>query len=918
MTGVGGIGGDGDAGIGGGGGGGGGSGATGGHGGNGGANPGSGGAAGSSGAGGVGNQGGGGGGGGVHGAVVTVDTTNTVTVNGGAGGNGGNASWGGGGGGAAGYGVVVNGAGINYINFGLVSGGNGGGGGQSQTSGGGSGGSGGSGIAFAGTGGTFSNFGILRGGAGGAGGNGGSAFGFGRLAGFGATGGAAFVGSGMTIINSGTITGGIGGGTVGLAPGRGGIAISGNNLAISNAGAIVGGSGGHGGRNSTTGAFVYGSGAEAVVGSGLSISNGGIIAGGLSGDGQTRTNAINFTGGSNSLTFQTGSAILGNIVIGGAGTLTLSETTAQALAGAITGNGSLVHDGTSTLTLSGTSTYSGATLVNAGTLLITGALNGTSAVTVINGATFGGTGSVNRTTVQNGGTLMPGAPGTPGTFTITGNLVFSNGATYLVQGQSNSAYSKTNVTGSANVTGTAKVTFADGAYLSGTYTIIAANGGVTGTFANLITSGNVTGIRNPHLAYDANNVFLVLDPGLIAISPGFSGNQQNVANAINNAIMGGTVPNEGFATLLGFTGTQLTDSLTQLAGMTPGGAPIAGMQLMNGFLSVMLHPTGGPPSNQPDASGASTGFATEADFPREIAEAYAAAVPVKAELATTFTSRWSVWAAGYGGSTHRSSQADIGTASTNARAYGIAAGAEYKFDSQTTLGFALAGGGTSWGLANGLGNGGGNAFQIGGYASHTFGPAYISGALAYSWHDMRTDRAVTAVGSERLHASFHAQGFGARLEGGYRLRTPWLGITPYGALQLQTFHTPSYGEVAQSGAGAFALSYEARNITATRIELGAWVDKPLALASGQMLLARGRLAWGHDHSNDPTINPFFQTLPGSNFTVNTTMGPSDLALLTAGAELRLANNWAIAAQFDGEFSSHSQTYAGTGVIKRVW
>jgi uncharacterized protein with beta-barrel porin domain len=62
----------------------------------------------------------------------------------------------------------------------------------------------------------------------------------------------------------------------------------------------------------------------------------------------------------------------------------------------------------------------------------------------------------------------------------------------------------------------------------------------------------------------------------------------------------------------------------------------------------------------------------------------------------------------------------------------------------------------------------------------------------------------------------------------------------------------------------------------------------------------------------------FQSLPGSNFAVNATTTPSDLALLTAGGELRFANNLSVGAKFDGEFASGAQTYSGTGSFRYVW
>ena len=42
------------------------------------------------------------------------------------------------------------------------------------------------------------------------------------------------------------------------------------------------------------------------------------------------------------------------------------------------------------------------------------------------------------------------------------------------------------------------------------------------------------------------------------------------------------------------------------------------------------------------------------------------------------------------------------------------------------------------------------------------------------------------------------------------------------------------------------------------------------------------------------------------------------ALTSAGAEYRLANGVAFIGKFDGEFASHSSTYAGTGTVRYTW
>ena len=39
---------------------------------------------------------------------------------------------------------------------------------------------------------------------------------------------------------------------------------------------------------------------------------------------------------------------------------------------------------------------------------------------------------------------------------------------------------------------------------------------------------------------------------------------------------------------------------------------------------------------------------------------------------------------------------------------------------------------------------------------------------------------------------------------------------------------------------------------------------------------------------------------------------------SAVAELRLVSGVSLLGKFDGEFATHSQTYAGTGTVRYVW
>ena len=254
------------------------------------------------------------------------------------------------------------------------------------------------------------------------------------------------------------------------------------------------------------------------------------------------------------------------------------------------------------------------------------------------------------------------------------------------------------------------------------------------------------------------------------------------------------------------------------------------------------------------------GFAPEREnMPPDIAHAYASVFKAPPKAAPVYEPRWTVWGGAYGGSNRTSGDlAVIGSHDLSARTAGFAGGFDYRLTPDTVVGLAFAGGGTDWSLSQGLGGGKSDAFQAGIYGATKYGPAYLAAAFAFANHWMSTDR--LAFG-DHLTADFNAQSYGGRLEGGYRFATPYGGITPYAAIQAQSFHTPGYTETGAIPNG-FALTFNGRDATDTRSELGARFDRVLAVYSNAVLALRGRVAWAHDWVSDPTLTPLFQALPG--------------------------------------------------------
>lgn len=603
----------------------------------------------------------------------------------------------------------------------------------------------------------------------------------------------------------------------------------------------------------------------------------------------------------------------GNVSLG-ANTLTITNgngTFAGIIGDGGAGGGLTMAGGTETL--SGANTYTGATAVNGGRLEVDGSI--VSASTVNAGGTLAGSGIVGNVAVT-GGTLAPGSTASPfAPLTINGSLSFTAASTYMVQVSSTTS-SLANVTGAAALGGaTVSAIFGSGT-VKKQYTILTAAGGLGGTTFKSAVLSNMPSI-NATLSYDTNNVVLNVNVNF-AQAGGLTLNQQNIANTLTNFFnSAGGIP-AAFAALT-------PAGLTTASGELGTGIIQSAINADGQFLNLMLDPTVVGRSSGFTKAGSVAQFADGDDpaayasmRPATAREREAFAMAAKAPLLSSQPiNRWSVWAAGYGGSAQVDGNAAVGSQDLTGRVWGGAAGADYRISLDTLVGFSLGGGGLNYSLAIAMGAGSADLFQAGVYGRHNFGPAYIAAALAYGWHDVTTNRIVALAGADQLQGRFKADTFSARFEGGYRVTTPLIGITPYAAAQVTNFNLPNYSEVSLNGGGLFALNYASQSVTDTRSELGLRTDKSYAMQNG-VLTVRGRAAWAHDYNPSRAVTALFQTLPGASFVVNGARVDADSALVSGSAEMKWLSGFSIAGTFDGEFSGNVSSYSGKGVFKYSW
>ena len=471
---------------------------------------------------------------------------------------------------------------------------------------------------------------------------------------------------------------------------------------------------------------------------------------------------------------------------------------------------------------------------------------------------------------------------------MAGNLAFQSGSTYVV-GITPLAASTTNVTGTAALAGTVQANFGSGTFLEHTYTILTAAGGRNGTFDALATSGLPADFKTS-LTYSGNTAMLNLTADLIPPvppdpptppTPPLPVNQRNVAIAIDNFFNNGGALPPTFVSLFGLSGNNLVNALSQLSGEAATGAERVAFQLTDEFLNLMLDPFVDGRGGGDGGTGASALRRTKGELAarRRARLCCGVKAPPQAELRSALDRLGrGLWRL----QQHQRRSAAIGSTNVTAQTYGFAAGMDYHVSPDTVVGFALAGGGTNWGLAQGLGGGRSDAFQVGAYAT-MFGPAYVAAAIAFANHWMTTSRSRTR---RPAHREFRR----AELRRAARSRLSLRGAADVGrhALRRAAGAGLSHAELQRDRSRPAAASgclqrHEGDRRTAT--ELGARFDDP-TIVDGMPLILRARARLGARLGEQSGAQRRrSRRCPARASSVNGAAIPENSALTSAGAEL---------------------------------
>ena len=549
-----------------------------------------------------------------------------------------------------------------------------------------------------------------------------------------------------------------------------------------------------------------------------------------------------------------GTASLWTGTINDLGTVVFNQTTAATFAGTLTGSGQLVKTGAGTLTLGAQGGFTGATSINAGQLVLTGAMP--SAITVASGGTLSGNGRSAGVVVQSGGTIAPStASGSGvGTLTVAGNFVQASGSTYAAQIVGTTA-DKLAITGSA--------TLASGSTLSlglqnatlGRYTILTADGGITGQYT--VTQGDLATIAY-RVSYTANSVVIDLgrsNPQLLALAVG--GNQVAVATAL--------------------TGLPTTNALYAALALTPDDATVR--------------------AAYPQLTGDIHGALRTAIL--RSTELVAGAALGRADQPEGGVRLWGQIL----GSTGRDS-AIGGAADVSRKSFGAIMGVEGSTGT-TTLG--LAGGYIRATLDGGNSTARVNTPQVLAYARGDLGGVAWRAGVGYAWGTNDVTRQVAFTGfsdTDRSHYDSHAfHGFG---EIGAPLPLGGGVVTPLVAGRFYRVSTDSF---AESG-GAAALQGQGRSHWSEMSEVGARFATPV---SGHFS-AQGRLTWQHRFGSSDAITQLRFVAGGADFASRGAELSRDAAALDLGVSWSDMNRVRVDLGYNGTVGNTGHDNVGRFTI----
>ncbi|GAA5542268.1 autotransporter domain-containing protein [Brucella sp. NBRC 113783] len=565
----------------------------------------------------------------------------------------------------------------------------------------------------------------------------------------------------------------------------------------------------------------------------------------------------------------------GNVSIADSSFMQFEQDGSGTYRGTISGSGGLrvtVGNGNLLRLTGDSSAFEGDTAVFTGGLQVDGKLGGHLAL--YDGTVLMGDGTVGTTAVNSGATVAPGS--SLGTLSVNGNIRFYGGSTYLVDVNNEGQSDLIDVSGTATIDGGAvRVIAGTGNYAAATqYTILTADGGVTGTFTEGITSN--LAFLDPSLSYDDNNVYLTMTRnGTTFENVGVTRNQIATGGGVESLSEGNAV----YDAVLNLSAEQARYAFEQLSGEIHASAKTALIEDSR-FLRNAVNDRLRAAFDGVGASGAAVTY--ENGVPQ----------PVAAN-----SDRFAVWGQGFGSWGH--TEGDGNAARLNRKTGGFFFGADAPVFDTWRFGAVAGYSSTSFDAKDRHSSGSSDNYHVGLYGGTAWGDLAFRSGAAYTWHDISTSRSVAFPGfSESLKGDYNAgtaQVFG---ELAYGFSMGAARFEPFANLAFVNLHTDSFRETG----GAAALTSGSASTDTTFTTLGLRGSTTFDL-NGASVTAKGMVGWRHAFDDVTPTSTMRFAGGGDAFTVAGVPIARDAAVVEAGLDFALTPSAVIGVTYGGQFGS---------------
>ncbi len=496
------------------------------------------------------------------------------------------------------------------------------------------------------------------------------------------------------------------------------------------------------------------------------------------------------------------------------------------------------------------------TNVQSGEVTMSGDYTSATAFNIGSGSALIGGGTLTTALLTNNGGLATGTTSTVGSFTVDGDYVQGATGTYYAKIDGTGHSDALDITGTAQLSGALAVSSLSTHFRSDlTYTVLDADGGLTGSFSSLIDNiGSAFVI--PELTYTSNGVLLGFErTGVTYQSTADTPNGRSTAGGLDNGHDNAT---GDLAEVLAYIDTSTPEEAAhdfdQMSPDNPtAGTNMAITQTVGAIGSLVNDRVDG---QQTAARAGDTKLAASGND-GDLTAALVGNAGLRPE--------WSVWARGFGIFGNAASDASLANG-YDYRGGGVVAGLDRFLGDTTIVGLSASYAHANVDSSRVGSNSDVSSYEVGAYAGTSLDALDLSARLAAAYNDYGTSRTIAFGGIDRTATGdFGGYTLAAQGEAGYRLGLggkAWL--KPVAGLDVIHFHTEAYTE---TGAGGLDLAQTAQSDTLVRSSLGAVIgtsfEAPTANATVTPSLD---LRWGHDISQpDGTATASFAGTPGSSF-----------------------------------------------------